>query len=498
MTRPAVFLDRDGTLVEDVGFVRSPEDLVWFPDTEEALGLLAPHFPLFVVTNQPGISLGEVTAHEVEGVHEQMARRLGEAGAPIRAFYTCPHQRAEGCVCVKPNPHFLLRAAEEHGIDLARSFVVGDHPHDMELARRVGATGVYLLTGHGAQHRDELGGLADAVLPGIGEAARWILARARIGIVGAEGIDEAARALREGGLVAFPTETVYGLGAHALDEAAVARVFEAKGRPRFDPLIVHLGAAEDLPAVAAEVPALARELARRFWPGPLTLVLPRATRVPDLVTAGLPTVAVRVPSHPLARELLARAGVPVAAPSANRFGRTSPTRAEHVVEELAGRVDLVLDGGPCPLGVESTIVSLAGEPRLLRPGAVPVEEIERVTGPLARGAPKPGLAPGTLPSHYAPRTPLVLVDSLDAPNLPRGRLGALAFRGSPPGDRFEAVETLSPRGDLREAAARLFAALRRLDQAGLDAIVAEAVPAEGLGLAILDRLRRAAAGSEAP
>ncbi|MEW6488377.1 MAG: L-threonylcarbamoyladenylate synthase [Thermodesulfobacteriota bacterium] len=495
--RPAVFLDRDGTLIEDVGYVAEPAQARWLPGVFRALELLSGRFPLFVVTNQPGVSRGALTLEQVDGVHRHLVGELAARGVEIREVYACPHDRSLGCRCVKPNPYFLERAARDHGIDLARSFVVGDHPYDMELARGVGARGVYLLSGHGEKHRGELTGAESAVVPGLLDAARWILARTHPGPSGLGEVAAAAELLRRGGTVAFPTETVYGLGAHALDPAAVARVFEIKGRPRFDPLIVHLAGPEALGAVAAEVPPAARELARRFWPGPLTLVLPKRPEVPDLTTSGLPTVAVRVPDHPLALDLLSRAGVPVAAPSANPFGRVSPTRAEHVFEQLAGAVDAILDGGPCRVGVESTIVSLAeGRPVLLRPGGLPAEELEAVVGPLERPGNPAGrpLAPGSLVSHYAPRVPLVLASPGAPP--PPGRIGLLALGEPESRAGYAAVEVLSPSRDLREAAAHLFAALRRLDARGLDLIVAEPVPEEGLGRAILDRLRRAAASRE--
>jgi len=224
-------------------------------------------------------------------------------------------------------------------------------------------------------------------------------------------LDQAVRVLRQGGLVAFPTETVYGLGADAGNELAVRRIFAAKGRPSTHPLIVHLAAADAMDAWAREVPSPARRLAEAFWPGPLTLVLPRSDLASDAVTGGQPTVALRVPAHPVALELLARFGGGIAAPSANRFGGVSPTTADHVRADLGSDVDLVLDGGPCTVGVESTIVDLSSETlSILRPGGVPQEEIERVLGlsvPVrAEGGPR---MPGTLPSHYAPRAGLVLV-----------------------------------------------------------------------------------------
>lgn len=305
-------------------------------------------------------------------------------------------------------------------------------------------------------------------------------------ILGAQ--DGAARAgthLREGRLVAFPTETVYGVGANALDGAAVARIFEAKGRPRFNPLIVHVPTLEAAQRFATFGQA-ARRLADAFWPGALTLVVPLRdpSGISELVTAGLPTVGVRVPDHPLARAMLEAADVPVAAPSANRSGRISPTRAEHVGADMTGRIDAILDGGACPLGLESTIVTLDPVPTLLRPGGLPLDAIEACLGEKLRvaGTGDGITAPGQMASHYAP----------DA----RLRLNAEAAQGTEVLLGFGAVKAdlnLSPGGDLREAAANLFAHLRTLDAKAPEAIAVSPIPMIGLGLAINDRLARAAA-----
>jgi L-threonylcarbamoyladenylate synthase len=307
-------------------------------------------------------------------------------------------------------------------------------------------------------------------------------------------IAKAAALIRAGKTVAFPTETVYGLGADAFNALAVARIFEIKGRPSFDPLIVHLADIAHLEGVASGVPLLAHKLAEKFWPGPLTLVLPKTAAVPDIVTSGLNTVGVRVPDHALARALIEAAGTPVAAPSANLFGRISPTTAQHVRDQLGASVDLILDGGPCRVGVESTIVSFAeARPLVLRLGGVTVEEIEAAIGrvDVFAGSSERPAAPGNLPSHYAPRTPLTLVGA-DNPVADGEKIGYLAFQSAPK-EKFGAVEVLSPRGDLREAAANLYGAMRRLDALGFDAILAETAPESGLGRAINDRLRRAAA-----
>lgn len=312
-------------------------------------------------------------------------------------------------------------------------------------------------------------------------------------------ISLAAQVLVEGGLAAFPTETVYGLGANALSDAAVARVFEAKCRPRFDPLIVHIADPGWLPRLVSEVPATARMLIDRFWPGPLTLVLPKTSLVPDLVTAGLPCVAVRMPAHPAALELLRLVDLPIAAPSANPFGRISPTTAQHVMDSLDGRIDLVLDGGPCRIGVESTVVLLTESvSQLLRHGGVPVEDLEQVIGPVSRVpeihdpmADQAIPAPGMLKQHYAPRTPMRLRSQVTGSDLAGLRLGALSLIDAQRDIPVQAFETLSDCGDLREAAASFFSSLRKLDAAGLDLIVAWPFPEIGLGRALNDRLTRA-------
>jgi L-threonylcarbamoyladenylate synthase len=310
-------------------------------------------------------------------------------------------------------------------------------------------------------------------------------------------IARAASLIREGGLVAFATETVYGLGANAYDVRAVGRIFEAKDRPTFDPLIVHVGNRAWVESVAATVTPLAQRLIDAFWPGPLTLVLPKTDRIPDLATAGLPTVGVRMPSHPSAVELLRQANVPIAAPSANRFGHVSPTRAEHVAEQLGDRIDYILDGGPCTVGVESTILDVTGaEAVLLRPGGLPLEAIEAQIGPVRlieamSAANEPQPSPGRLLRHYATRTALVISDAEESPPS-IARVGLLTLAAKSDDEHYAAIETLSPAGDLAEAAANLFAAMRRLDARGLDLIVVRFVPEVGLGRAINDRLRRAA------
>ena len=302
-----------------------------------------------------------------------------------------------------------------------------------------------------------------------------------------------------GGLVAFPTETVYGLGCDALNSDAAVKVFEAKQRPQFDPLIVHIADPIQLDNVVRALTTTAWQLIDQFWPGPLTLVLPKQPTIPDLVTAGLDTVAVRMPNHPVAQALIREAGTPIAAPSANPFGYVSPTTAQHVADGLGSAIDLILDGGPCPVGVESTIVSLIGpQAELLRPGSITLEQLSAVIGPLSRSSSvvDQPTAPGQLARHYATQTPVTILPSAKTRPTPakNERVGLLIFsEASAADERFAAVEILSTTGDLREAARHLFAALRRLDAQGLDRIYVEPCQEEGLGMAIMDRLRRCAA-----
>ena len=320
-----------------------------------------------------------------------------------------------------------------------------------------------------------------------------------------ENIALAADIIRHGGLVAFPTETVYGLGANALDAAAVARIFAAKERPAEDPLIVHLGGLDQLPRVARAVSPVAQALAATFWPGPLTLVLPKQPAVPPLVTSGLDTVAARVPDHPVAQALLAAAGVPVAAPSANRFGHTSPTTAQHVWHDLHDRIDIILDGGPTRIGVESTVLDVStAPPRILRPGGVTAEMLEAVIGPVAvvSGAPTgdQGLpSPGLLEKHYAPQAELIFFQGSAARQALALELRAVLASGMTAGVlAWDAdADTLGQAGaqvyplgaDLNSVARQLYAGLRWLDEQGMEVILCRVFGESGLGLAIRDRRR---------
>ncbi len=308
-------------------------------------------------------------------------------------------------------------------------------------------------------------------------------------------LKKAARIIREGGLVAFPTETVYGLGADAENAEAVARIFEVKARPRMDPVIIHVADPQGAERYG-KFPEYSHRLMEKFWPGPLTLVVEKTPLVPPIVTAGLETVAVRIPAHPAALALIEESGRGIAAPSANPFGYVSPTAAAHVAQQLGDRIDLILDGGPCAIGVESTILSLTGPiPRVLRAGGTPIEALQDAVAALEiRAGAAPRIqAPGQLPRHYATHTRLQIADPASENHRPDEKTGLLTLTAPANPQIYTAVEILSATGDLREAAANLFGALRRLDSLSLDRIIARPVREEGLGLAIMDRLRRCSA-----
>jgi len=491
--RPAIFLDRDGTLIEDRGYLRCLSDVVFYPEAFSALRRIKDRYLLFIVTNQSGIGLGVLSPEDVELINNHIVKTLAQEGVTITKVYTCPHTRDQGCQCIKPNPYFILEAAREFNLDLSRSFSIGDHSHDVEFGRNVGAKGIFLLTGHGQKHRHELPSRVE-VAGNIEEAIIRIL-KEDMDSQEKEGmIRQAAETIQQGGVVAFPTETVYGLGADAFNPLAVARIFEVKQRPFFDPLIVHVADLKTLDRLVERIPSSVLRLMEHFWPGPLTLVLPKKEEVPDIVTAGLSSVAVRMPKHPIACSLIEQASCPIAAPSANPFGYVSPTTAEHVREQLGDRVDLILDGGSCEVGVESTILSFVEkDPTLLRPGGIPLEEIESLIGKVeVRLREEKISAPGMLPKHYAPRTPIRIHWSEESLKVYQNKkVGWLAFQKPSHGLKFSHIEVLSKKGDLREAAANLFSAIRRLDALGLDLILAEPVPETGLGRAIMDRLRRA-------
>jgi L-threonylcarbamoyladenylate synthase len=305
-------------------------------------------------------------------------------------------------------------------------------------------------------------------------------------------VERAVTILREGGLVAFPTETVYGLGADALNGRAVASIFEVKRRPRFDPLIIHVSRREWVKAYTRNVPPHAEKLMDRFWPGPLTIILEKQALIPDIVTSGLATVAVRMPSHPVALDLIARLGKPVAAPSANPFGYVSPTKAAHVARMFAGKLPVVLDGGSSMFGLESTIVSVRDDRVMLhRHGAVSLEELVEVVGEVHEKSGDGVIdSPGQLPYHYAPHKPLKIVRTPDEITTPDSSF--LAFRTPCVKPVSRHVRTLSPGGDLREAAAHFFSFLIELDREDIDIIFAEQIPEAGLGKAMMERLKKAA------
>jgi L-threonylcarbamoyladenylate synthase len=307
-------------------------------------------------------------------------------------------------------------------------------------------------------------------------------------------IEKAAEIIKTGGLVAFPTETVYGLGADGFNPLAVAKIFEVKNRPDFNPLILHVSDSETIEKITTCRSQKVFDLIEKFMPGPVTLVLPKREIVPDIVTSGKPSVGVRMPSNEVASEFIKTCGTPIAAPSANMFGMLSPTKAEHVEKQLGDKIEMILDGGECNVGVESTIIEFAdGKFFVLRYGGLPAEEIETFLGEkltLKRNELSPN-SPGQLKSHYAPHVPIYFIDEVDIEKTKSDRAGLLVFKENRFGDKFRSVKVLSPSGDLREASANLFKFLHEFENENVEFILAEKVPEHGLGLAIIDRLSKA-------
>ncbi len=495
---PAVFLDRDGTLIEDVGALHSVEQIELYSDTVAALRKLQGKYRLFVITNQSGVSKGLLSIEQVHAVNSFLDELLRREGIEILEWYVCPHRREENCSCIKPKPEFVLRAQKKYGLDLSRSFVIGDHPHDVFTANEQGVFGLYLLTGHGGKHLSDLA-LDKMIFHRLSDAVEWILNHSDHQASLTKQIESGAKAIRNGGVCAFPTETVYGLGADVFQPDAVEQIFKIKGRPHHNPLIAHISEMEQLNQLVSEVPESALRLMEVFWPGPLTVVLPKRKGVADIVTGGYNTVAVRMPAHPIALDLIRRCNTPLAAPSANRFTCTSPTTAQHVREQLGDQCKVIIDGGSCRIGMESTVISFTGEvPVMLRPGGISIEEIEQLIGKLdvRTESTKKGRemeSPGMMPNHYAPATKLYAFEVIPAAYANQTGIGLLLFKPSKTA-YSGVIEVLSKSGDPKEAAANFFAALRRLDALGLREIVAEYAPEQGLGRAINNRLSKAALG----
>lgn len=493
---PAIFLDRDGTLIEDVGILDDPSKISLFPDTIASLLRLQKKYRLFVITCQPHISRGHLTMEQVHTVHNALDQQLSDAGVQIDSWYTCPHTREDNCDCIKPKSAFPLQATKDFNIDLTRSFMIGDHPYDVFTAEKEGVFGLYVLTGHGGKHLDELSP-EKLVFHRLPDAADWILAYPTAQADLNKTISKGAEKIKEGGVVAIPTETVYGLAADVFQPEAIQRVFKIKGRPHFNPLIAHIADTKQIQTLSPTLPKKAKQLVEAYWPGPLTIVLPKLPTVPDIVTGGKPSVAIRMPNHPIARQVIEQAGTAVAAPSANLFTYTSPTTAQHVQEQLGDQCDLIIDGGACRIGVESTVISfVTDEPTILRPGGISKEQIEAVIGPVQQQmdkAQEESESPGMLPNHYAPKTKLEAYETLPESIELDEKIGIILLQ--PNGRSYAGpVEILSETGNLPEAAANFYAALRRLDQLGLDKMVTEYFPNRGIGIAVNNRLSKAAMG----
>ncbi len=494
--KPAVFLDRDGALIGDTGIPEKPQDITISTDTAKSLLRLQENYSLFVVTNQSRVSCGGRIREEVNCINNNLEAMLKEKGVDIKKWYIAPYYREESCNYIKLNPSFLLTAAEEFNLSLDKSFFIGDHPRDVAIGDMEGVFGLYVLTRHGRNHLRDLP-LNKLLFHKLRDAVSWILEHPDAEMDIKRTIHAGAASVRKGSLVAFPTETVYGLGADALNPEAVANIFKAKKRPLHDPLIVHVSEKKQVIPLVSELSKKAKILMKYFWPGPLTLVFTKSDIVPDIVTAGNPTVAVRMPSNPIALEFIDLAGTAIAAPSANLFGYTSPTAADHVRVQLEGEYDILINGGACRVGVESTVLSLVNDyPVILRPGGVSIDEIQSMIGPVGTSSDSGTVdhdSPGMMPNHYATNTPLVVFSEIPEGLRESGDVGIM-LPGPSEIDFAGPVEVLSETGDMRDAAVNLYAAMRRLDSMGLRMIATYRFPEYGLGIAVNDRLARASTG----
>jgi L-threonylcarbamoyladenylate synthase len=491
--RAAVFLDRDGIINADTSILEHPDRICLTPEGIDALRNLGRRYLLFVFA-RPDFSGKRIAPREVAYINLALDKLLRNSGVDILEWCVCPRALKDQRGCIDSDPFFLKQTAEKYGFNLKRSFIISINPQDFPATEALGIFSLFLLSGPSVTH---LGNLPDdrLVFHSLEHAASWI-GKHPIPMVDMDrALTDGACSIKAGGLVAFPTETVYGLGADAFNHLAVARIFEVKKRPLHNPLIVHIADIAQLEQLVDEVSPVALRLINRYWPGPLSLVFRKKSAVPDIVTAGQPTVAVRMPAHPMASELIRRSKTPIAAPSANAFGRTSATSAQHVLDQLQNVCDVLIDGGACRIGVESTVVTVTGtKPILLRPGAIPIEDMETTADtsilrkymlPMENNPESPGM----MNTHYQTATPIHIVEDC-LPFAGRTDIGFLLFGQT--GDTFAGpTRNLSHTSDLKEAAVNLYLAMRELDALGLKAIVSKLLPETGIGYAINDRLRKA-------
>ena len=496
----AVFLDRDGTIIHDCGAVRNIEQVKFYEGIFTSLKKLQDqNYKLFVISNQMCVATKEATINEVDTVNKYIANELINNGIEIEQWYVCTHRPEDNCQCRKPKTLFIDTAEKDYNLDLSKSFIIGDHPSDVLTSQNNDMTGLYVLTGHGAKHLVDLD-FNELVFHNLNTAITWILKHPNSELDLDQEIIKGAKLLKAGDAVALPTETVYGLGADAFNVEAVKKIFTIKGRPMNNPLIVHVANYDQVKYLTAEIPEIAQKLMDAFWPGPLTIILPKLDIVPDFVTAGNPTVAIRMPNNRLALKLIEAADTPLAAPSANAFGCTSPTTAEHVTAQLNNKC-MVIDGGASRVGVESTVITLTENiPTILRFGGISQEQIAEVIGEVTSGENKVHRnfeSPGMLAGHYAPNTELIICNDVNE-CLEKYDSNENAFMLLAPNNEVKNAQTaiLSEEGNLAEAAVNLYAIMRELDALGFQKIITHKFPNYGLGLAINDRLKRAETGSK--
>lgn len=505
MKNKAIFFDRDGTIIDDVGFIKSITQIKFYPETFDALKMLSDEgFLLFIVTNQVGVARKHISIDELTEVNNFICNKLASEAIKIEEVYICVHDHNDNCECRKPSTYFLKKAAKKYNLDLANCYVIGDHPSDLLTARNCGAKEIYLLSGHGLKHIEEAKKITTNIVPGILSAAEWIKINENINRIYSPNeltdiIDRSAQVLKDGGTVVVPTETVYGLGADATNPEAIKKIFSIKQRPFNDPLIVHISSLGFLSDLVEHISRKAMILIENLWPGPLTIIFKKKPIIPDIATAMLPTVAIRMPLHPIALKLINTAGLPIAAPSANLFSELSPTRFSDISKHILKRADIAIDGGDCIRGIESTIISLIDEknPIILRAGSVSIEKIESLIGKvnIRTDSTESSEAPGLQKKHYSPKTPLFIVQNIEDISMNKRKNSALlAFSNLDQNSRkgFKNVNILSDNCGFRKAASLLYATLAEFDKQKLEAIYVILPENKLLGRAIRDRLIRAA------
>ncbi len=496
----AVFLNGDGAITENLD-INFPDKIKSHSEIFDALKIISEYnFLIFIIANQRTTSGKFISKNELEKV-PKLIQQLNAKSIKIVEIFA--HDSNHNCEYRKSPTYFLRKAIEKYDINLKDSYIIGNHPSNFIMTQKYPIKSLYLLSGNGLKYRNEAEKTNAKILPDILSAAEFIQINENLQKIYnnnnelEEKILQASLVIKNNGTVVMPTETVYGLAANAENRKAVEKIFSIKKRPSYDPLIVHISNFEMLNKIVLEIPAKAKILMENLWPGPLTIVLRKKQIIPDIVTANLPSVAVRMPMHPIALKLIEYSG-PIAAPSANLFSQLSPTRYSDISKEIIQNANFAINGGDCIKGLESTIISFLNEdkPQLLRAGSISVEKIERLIGKISikKSSTQSSEAPGMQKKHYSPKTPIFIIKSPnDISDEKKIKSALLSFKKISPKQvsQFKITKLLTSDCDFRKAAAQLYSTLAELDKLKLKAIYTILPKKKGLGLAIADRLIRA-------